>query len=54
MIHLYGRSGRMSSNHAHPVDHAPIVTASGIVLDVIREPIGAALRVEFCRREAGG
>jgi hypothetical protein len=25
---------------AHPVDHAPIVSAPGVVLDIIREAIG--------------
>jgi hypothetical protein len=29
--------------HSHPVDHAPIVTAPGLVVDIIREAIGEAL-----------
>jgi pimeloyl-ACP methyl ester carboxylesterase len=28
---------------SHPVDHAPIVTASGLVVDIIREAIGEAI-----------
>jgi hypothetical protein len=28
---------------SHPVDHAPIVTAPGLVVDVIREAIGEAI-----------
>ena len=30
---------------SHPVDHTPIVTAPGLVVDLIREAIGEALRV---------
>jgi len=29
--------GRVQS---HPVDHAPIVTAPGVVVDILREAIG--------------
>ena len=29
---------------SHPVDHAPIVTAPGLVVDIIREAIGEVLR----------
>jgi pimeloyl-ACP methyl ester carboxylesterase len=29
---------------AHPVDHTPIVTAPGLVVDIIREAIGEAIR----------
>jgi pimeloyl-ACP methyl ester carboxylesterase len=29
--------------HAHPVDHAPLVTAPSVVLDIIREAIGHAV-----------
>ena len=29
---------------SHPVDHTPIVTAPGLVVDIIREAIGAAIR----------
>src|SRR5271155_4443786 len=28
----------------HPVDHAPLVTAPGLVVDIIREALGQALR----------
>jgi hypothetical protein len=28
---------------SHPVDHAPIVTAPGLVVDVIHEAIGDAI-----------
>jgi pimeloyl-ACP methyl ester carboxylesterase len=30
---------------SHPVDHAPIVTAPGLVVDIIREAIGEAISV---------
>jgi hypothetical protein len=30
---------------SHPVDHAPIVTAPGIVVDIIREAMRAATAV---------
>jgi pimeloyl-ACP methyl ester carboxylesterase len=30
---------------SHPVDHAPIVTAPDIVVDVIRDAIGAAMSI---------
>jgi len=34
-------AGRMKARiHAHPVDHAPLVTAPSLVLDVIREAAG--------------
>lgn len=29
---------------SHPVDHAPIMTAAGLVVDIIREAIGEAIR----------
>jgi hypothetical protein len=29
---------------SHPVDHAPIVTAPGIVVDIIRAAIGETIR----------
>jgi hypothetical protein len=29
---------------SHPVDHAPLVTAPALVLDIIREAIGEAVR----------
>ena len=28
---------------SHPVDHAPIVTAPGLVVNIIREAIGEAI-----------
>jgi hypothetical protein len=28
---------------SHPVDHAPIVTAPGLVVDIIREAIGETI-----------
>jgi pimeloyl-ACP methyl ester carboxylesterase len=28
---------------SHPVDHAPIVTAPGLVVDIVREAIGEAI-----------
>ena len=29
---------------SHPVDHAPIVTAPGLVVDIVRKAIGEAIR----------
>jgi hypothetical protein len=31
--------------HSHPVDHAPIVTAPGIVINIIREAMHAVTAV---------
>jgi hypothetical protein len=30
---------------SHPVDHAPIITASDVVVDIIRDAIGAATSI---------
>jgi hypothetical protein len=27
--------------HSHPIDHTPLVTAPAVVVDIIREAIGA-------------
>ncbi len=29
--------------HSHPVDHTPIVTAPGLVVDIIREAVGETI-----------